>query len=164
MCLGALRRWSQLRADWFGPHTHVTLELLQLLELWSLAFLQLLLVLFGLWQVADRLEAGLTSWLTDTPFLVWLPVRLGASVPLSALAERFAWSWRCWRRSWWVMPTHATRSAVCHSGLCFSCARGWLRNCLQRSPTGRTTLGLRSVRRPPWHWGWPVSQGLLCWR
>ena len=84
--LGALRRWSQLRADWFVPQAHGSLVLL---ALWPLALLYPLSVPFGLGQVVDRLEAGLILWLSDTPFLVWLPVRLDASVPLSPLAEAF---------------------------------------------------------------------------
>lgn len=82
--LGALRRWSQLRADWFLPQAHGSLVLL---ALWPLALLYPLSVPFGLGQVVDRLEAGLISWLSGTPFLAWLPVRVDASVPLSPLAE-----------------------------------------------------------------------------
>jgi VanZ family protein len=82
--LGALQRWSQFRADWFVPQAHGSLVLL---ALWPLALLYPLSVPFGLGQVMDRLEAGLIAWLSDTPFLVWLPVRVDASVPLSPLAE-----------------------------------------------------------------------------
>ncbi len=81
---GALRRWSQFRADWFLPQAHGGLVLL---ALWPFALLYPLSVPFGLGQVMERLESGLTALLSDTPFLVWLPVRVDASVPLSPLAE-----------------------------------------------------------------------------
>lgn len=82
--LGALRRWSQFRADWFVPQTHGSLVLL---ALWPFALLYPLSVPFGLGQVMGRLEAGLIALLSDTPFLVWLPVRELTAVPLSPLAE-----------------------------------------------------------------------------
>jgi VanZ family protein len=84
--LGALRRWSQLRADWFMPQAHGSLVLL---ALWPFALLYPLSVPFGLGQVMDRLEAGLISLLSGTPFLDWLPVRGNAAAPLSPLAEAF---------------------------------------------------------------------------
>lgn len=82
--LGALRRWSQFRADWFVPHTHGSLVLL---ALWPFALLYPLSVPFGLGQVVGRLEVGLIALLSDTPFLTWLPVRGVADLPLSPLAE-----------------------------------------------------------------------------
>lgn len=82
--LGALQRWSQFRADWFVPQAHGSLVLL---ALWPLALLYPLSVPFGLGQVMDRLELGLISVLSDTPFLAWLPLRVDAAVPLSPMAQ-----------------------------------------------------------------------------
>ncbi len=82
--LGALRRWSQIRANWFEPSAHGSLVLL---ALWPFALLYPQPVPFGLGHVWDRLESSLTSLLTDTPFLDWLPVRLVEPAPLSLLSE-----------------------------------------------------------------------------
>jgi VanZ family protein len=84
--LGALRRWSQFRADWFEPTAHGSLVLL---ALWPLSLLYPLSVPFGLGQVWDRLEAGLVELLGETPFLTWVPIRLEAPDALSPLAEAF---------------------------------------------------------------------------
>jgi len=84
--LGALRRWSQIRANWFEPSAHGGLVLL---ALWPFALLYPQPVPFGLGQVWDRLESSLTTLLMDTPFLEWVPVRQAAPAPLSPLAEAF---------------------------------------------------------------------------
>ena len=84
--LGAVRRWSQFRADWFQPQAHGGLVLL---ALWPLALLYPLSVPFGLGQVWDRLSEGLMQWLAETPFVTWLPDRDAFVVPLSPLAEAF---------------------------------------------------------------------------
>lgn len=84
--LGALRRWSQIRANWFEPSAHGGLVLL---ALWPFALLYPQPVPFGLGQVRDRLEDALTTLLMDTPFLSWVPVRQTAPAPLSPLAEAF---------------------------------------------------------------------------
>jgi VanZ family protein len=84
--LGALRRWSQIRANWFEPSAHGGLVLL---ALWPFALLYPQPVPFGLGQVWDRLESSLTTLLTDTPFLEWVPVRQAAPAPLSPLTEAF---------------------------------------------------------------------------
>ncbi|WP_332742622.1 VanZ family protein [Hydrogenophaga sp.] len=84
--LGALRRWSQIRANWFEPSAHGSLVLL---ALWPFALLYPQPVPFGLGHVWDRLESGLTALLVDTPFLEWVPVRELAPAPLSPLAEAF---------------------------------------------------------------------------
>lgn len=84
--LGALRRWNQIRANWFEPSAHGSLVLL---ALWPFALLYPQPVPFGLGQVWDRLESGLTDLLTDTPFLAWVPVRATEPVPLSLLTEAF---------------------------------------------------------------------------
>lgn len=82
--LGALQRWSQFRAAWFVPEAHGSLVLL---ALWPLAVLYPLPVPFGLGQVMDRVDAGLTSLLSDTPFLAWLPQRADAVAPLTPSAQ-----------------------------------------------------------------------------
>lgn len=82
--LGGVRRWARFRADWFEPSARGGLVLL---ALWPFALLYPVSVPFGLGQVWDRLEAGLTALLEDTPFLEWLPLRGEASVPLGPLAE-----------------------------------------------------------------------------
>jgi VanZ family protein len=70
--LGAIDRWSQIRARWFVPQSRGGLVLL---ALWPLALLFPPAVPFGLGQVLERLEEALGAQLVDTPFLDWLPVR-----------------------------------------------------------------------------------------
>jgi len=85
--LGGVRRWSQFRSDWFQPQAHGGLVLL---ALWPFALLYPASVPFGLGQVWDRMEAGLTRLLAETPFQPWvLPLRLEDVLPLSPLAEAF---------------------------------------------------------------------------
>lgn len=84
--LGALRRWNQIRANWFQPSAHGSLVLL---ALWPFALLYPQPVPFGLGYVWDRLESGLASMLAETPFLAWLPVRQVVPEPLSPLSEAF---------------------------------------------------------------------------
>lgn len=82
--LGALRRWNQIRANWFEPSAHGSLVLL---ALWPFALLYPQPVPFGLGHVWDRLEAGLSELLVETPFLEWLPIRQIVPAPLSPLGE-----------------------------------------------------------------------------
>lgn len=84
--LGGVRRWSQFRSDWFDARAHGGLVLL---ALWPFALLYPVSVPFGLGQVWERLEQGLTRLLADTPFLAWVPLRADAVVSLSPLAEAF---------------------------------------------------------------------------
>jgi VanZ family protein len=84
MQLGALRRWSQFRADWFAPDAHGSLVLL---AVWPFALLYPVSVPFGLGQVAERGVAALQRLLQDTPFLDWLPMPAAAVQPLGPLAE-----------------------------------------------------------------------------
>jgi hypothetical protein len=70
--LGVIDRWSRFRARWFVPQARGGLVLL---ALWPLALLFPAAVPFGLGQVFERLEAALAEWLSDTPWLEWLPVR-----------------------------------------------------------------------------------------
>ena len=60
---------------------------LVLLALWPFALLFPASVPFGLGQVVERVEAGWPIWLSDTPFLEWLPVREVELQPLLPLAE-----------------------------------------------------------------------------
>lgn len=84
--MGALRRWNQIRADWFEPGAHASLVLL---ALWPLALLYPASIPFGLGQVWERMEEGLIAFLEGTPFLEWVPVRATVPAPLSPLAEAF---------------------------------------------------------------------------
>jgi hypothetical protein len=77
-------RWSRLRGRWFVDDARGALVLL---ALWPFALLFPASVPFGLGQVLERLEAGLGDWLTDTPFLEWLPVRDVELQPLVPAAE-----------------------------------------------------------------------------
>jgi VanZ family protein len=70
--LGAIDRWSRIRARWFVPQSRGGLVLL---ALWPLALLFPPAVPFGLGQVLERLEEALGAQLVDTPFLDWLPMR-----------------------------------------------------------------------------------------
>ncbi len=70
--LGVVDRWSRFRGRWLA---HDARGALVLLMLWPLALLFPASVPMGLGQVFERLELALADMLTDTPFLVWLPVR-----------------------------------------------------------------------------------------
>lgn len=82
--LGVMRRWTRFRRHWFDPRAHGSLVLL---ALWPFALLYPVSVPFGLGQVWERLEEGLISLLTETPFLALVPLRSEAVVPLSPLAQ-----------------------------------------------------------------------------
>jgi VanZ family protein len=69
---GLIDRWSRFRLRWFVDEARGALVLL---ALWPFALLFPAAVPLGLGQVFERLEAALADWLTDTPFLEWLPVR-----------------------------------------------------------------------------------------
>ena len=81
---GLLGRWSRFRARWFAPDAR---SVLVLLALWPWALLFPAAEPFGLGQVVERLERVLAEWLSDTPFLAWLPVREGTLRELSPAAE-----------------------------------------------------------------------------
>ena len=68
--LGAVARWSNVRARWFVPDARGALVLL---ALWPAALLFPAAVPFGLGQVFERLGAALVETLDGTPFLDWLP-------------------------------------------------------------------------------------------
>jgi len=79
--LGWLRRWQ---GRWFDADARGALVLLLL---WPLALLYPLVVPFGLGQVAERLENSLAAWLSDTPFLEWMPLREVELQPMLPLSE-----------------------------------------------------------------------------
>jgi VanZ family protein len=81
---GAIDRWSRFRVRWFVEDARGALVLL---ALWPFALLFPASVPLGLGQVFERLEAALTEWLLDTPFLEWLPVRDIELQPLVPGAE-----------------------------------------------------------------------------
>ena len=70
--LGAIARWTRVRAQWFVDDARGGLALL---ALWPFALLFPAAVTFGLGQVFERLETAIAEWLLDTPFLEWLPLR-----------------------------------------------------------------------------------------
>lgn len=82
--LGALDRWSRIRARWFVADAHGALVLL---ALWPVALLFPASVPLGLGQVMERVEAALAQLLEDTPFLEWMPLREVELQPLVAGAE-----------------------------------------------------------------------------
>lgn len=70
--LGAIDRWRDFRARWFVPSSRGALVLL---ALWPVGLLFPAPVAFGMGQVFERAEEGLTDWLDGTPFLAWLPLQ-----------------------------------------------------------------------------------------
>lgn len=70
--LGAIDRWSRIRARWFVDDSRGGIVLL---AMWPLALLFPAPVPFGLGQVLERAEAILAELLTETPFLEWVSVR-----------------------------------------------------------------------------------------
>ncbi|HSH90223.1 MAG TPA: VanZ family protein [Ramlibacter sp.] len=81
---GLVDHWSRLRGRWFVEDARGALVLL---ALWPFALLFPAAVPLGLGQVFERLEGALADWLTDTPFLEWLPVRDIELQPLVPGAE-----------------------------------------------------------------------------
>lgn len=82
--VGAFGAWDRWRQRWLAAGAHGALVLL---ALWPVALLFPVAVTFGTGQVAERLEALLATWLADTPFLDWLPMRAVERQPLSASME-----------------------------------------------------------------------------
>ena len=68
--LGALDRWSRLRAAWFVTHARGALALL---ALWPVALMFPASVPLGLGQVLERLLDVAQEVLSETPFVTWLP-------------------------------------------------------------------------------------------
>ena len=77
--LGALTRWSRVRARWFIADARGALVLL---ALWPVSLLFPLAVPLGLGQVLVRVETAIAQALDGTPWLPWLPVRELESQPL----------------------------------------------------------------------------------
>jgi VanZ family protein len=77
--LGAVAHWSRARSLWFVDDARGGLVLL---ALWPVALLFPAAVTFGLGQVFERLEAAIAEWLSDTPFLDWMPLRQFELQPL----------------------------------------------------------------------------------
>ncbi len=82
--LGAIDRWSQIRARWFVPQSRGGMVLL---ALWPVALLFPATVPFGLGQVLERLEGAVVEYLVDTPVLEWIPIRESEWQPLAPGAE-----------------------------------------------------------------------------
>lgn len=82
--LGVLVRWSRLRDLWFEADAHGALVLLLL---WPLALLFPPAVPFGLGHGLERAESALATWLGNTPFLHWLPIRETELQPLWPATE-----------------------------------------------------------------------------
>ena len=82
--LGWVDRWRDFRARWFVPDSRGALVLL---ALWPVGLLFPAPVAFGLGQVYERLEDGLTDLLADTPFINWLPLRELSLQPLRPSVE-----------------------------------------------------------------------------
>lgn len=82
--LGAIDRWSRVRARWFVAESRGGIVLL---ATWPLALLFPAAVPFGLGQVLERVLLVLAELLQDSPFLEWLPVRDGTLPPLAPGAE-----------------------------------------------------------------------------
>jgi VanZ family protein len=82
--VGAIDRWSRVRARWFVPDASGGMVLL---ALWPAALLFPAAVPMGLGHVLERLETALMEALEDTPFLEWVPIRELELQPLVPSAE-----------------------------------------------------------------------------
>lgn len=82
--VGIIGRLTRLRARWFSQDARGALVLLLL---WPAALLFPASVPLGLGQIFERLESALAEFLTNTPFLDWMPVREMELQPLVPLAE-----------------------------------------------------------------------------
>ena len=81
---GAIDHWTRFRERWFIPEARGALALL---ALWPFALLFPAAVPLGLGQVLERLENFAAEWLSETPFLEWLPIRDVELQPLVPAAE-----------------------------------------------------------------------------
>lgn len=81
---GLVAGWSRWRDRWFGADAS---GVLVLLGLWPVALLFPVAVPFGLGQVFERLERGVASAMSDTPWLEWLPLREVELQPLLPISE-----------------------------------------------------------------------------
>jgi len=82
--VGGVAHWERTRSTWFVDEARGGLVLL---ALWPVALLFPAAVSFGLGQVFERVEDTIADWLSDTPFIDWLPVRQFELEPLVPGAE-----------------------------------------------------------------------------
>lgn len=82
--MGGLHRWARFRDNWFVPQAHGSLVLL---SLWPFALLYPASVPFGLGQVWERIEQLLAQFLSETPFMPWVPAHMESAVALGPLAQ-----------------------------------------------------------------------------
>jgi VanZ family protein len=82
--LGAIARWSRLRARWFVDDARGALVLL---ALWPAALLFPLAVPFGLGQVLGRLADLVDELLAGTPFAGWFPLPESLGQPMVPAGE-----------------------------------------------------------------------------
>jgi len=71
--LGFLDRWSRFRSRWFISSSRGVSASLVLIALWPFCLLFPSAVPLGLGQVQARVQGVLHDWLSNTPFLDWLP-------------------------------------------------------------------------------------------
>ncbi|TAF68736.1 MAG: VanZ family protein, partial [Curvibacter sp.] len=81
---GAIDRWNQLRSRWFVPQSRGGIVLL---STWPVGLLFPAPVPLGLGQVVGRLEVLLQSYLEDSRFEAWLPMRDAELLPLAPGTE-----------------------------------------------------------------------------
>ena len=78
--LGAIDRWSQVRARWFVPHARGGIVLL---ATWPLSLIFPAPIPLGVGQVWERVEQVFIQMLQNSAFLSWLPLQETALQPLS---------------------------------------------------------------------------------
>jgi VanZ family protein len=71
--LGFLDRWSRFRSRWFISASKGVSASLVLIALWPFCLLFPSAVPLGLGQIQARVQGVLHEWLSNTPFLDWLP-------------------------------------------------------------------------------------------
>lgn len=148
--MGWLVRWSRVRDLWFERDARGAMVLLLL---WPLALLFPPAVPFGLGHVLERAEAALASWLGDTPFLEWLPLREMELQPLWPVTEALC----------------VALGLLAPLLLTYCACRGWLRRALLAAAVagvGVLASGLSAALTwgPAHAWAWidpPVRMGAL---
>lgn len=81
---GAIDHWNLLRSRWFVPHSRGGIVLL---ATWPVGLLFPASVPLGLGQVVTRLEGLLQTYVEDSGFEAWLPVRDADLLPLAPSTE-----------------------------------------------------------------------------
>ena len=138
--LGAVARWSALRASWFGEDSTGALVLL---ALWPFALLFPAAVPFGLGQVLERLTEWLQELFLDTPFENWLPLPEAPMTPLSPVTEML-----CVMLGLWV-PCLLAYCLMRHMG-----RRALLAGFLMACGVAVTALSAALSWGPVHAWGW----------